>query len=134
MSDFVPQFKLGDLYRFSFLAVAAYGCFQIAKQGLNLTLGKPAPAVDIPKELRALHEDEHSASPRKHHKLSIDSEKLELKRFANQQTEDESFQVFKICITGGPCSGKTSGLVYLAEKLRYHGFMVYVVVMTIIPK
>lgn len=35
--------------------------------------------------------------------------------------------IFKICITGGPCSGKTSGLIYLAEKLRYHDFLVFVV-------
>lgn len=31
-------------------------------------------------------------------------------------------QMYKICITGGPCAGKTSGLVLVAEKLFQDGF------------
>jgi CYTH domain-containing protein/thymidylate kinase len=32
-----------------------------------------------------------------------------------------------IVLTGGPCSGKSSSLAYLAEKLSDHGFMVFVI-------
>lgn len=32
-----------------------------------------------------------------------------------------------IVLTGGPCSGKSSSLAYLSEKLSDHGFMVFVV-------
>lgn len=35
--------------------------------------------------------------------------------------------ITKVCLTGGPCAGKTSGLAYLSEKLRdddLHVFMV----------
>ena len=32
-----------------------------------------------------------------------------------------------IVLTGGPCSGKSSSLAYLTEKLSDHGFMVFVV-------
>jgi len=37
-------------------------------------------------------------------------------------------RIHKICITGGPCGGKTTGLAYLSEKLKeiYH-IPVYVV-------
>jgi len=35
--------------------------------------------------------------------------------------------VYKICITGGPCAGKTSGLALLSEKLRDEGFNVFTV-------
>jgi len=35
--------------------------------------------------------------------------------------------VFMIVLTGGPCSGKSSSLAYLTEKLSDHGFMVFVV-------
>lgn len=33
----------------------------------------------------------------------------------------------KIVLTGGPCSGKTSGMTYLTEKLSDYGFTVFVV-------
>lgn len=35
--------------------------------------------------------------------------------------------VFMIVLTGGPCSGKSSSLAYLTEKLSDQGFMVFVV-------
>src|SRR5208283_1974774 len=35
--------------------------------------------------------------------------------------------VSMIVLTGGPCSGKSSSLAYLTEKLSNHGFMVFVV-------
>lgn len=35
--------------------------------------------------------------------------------------------VSMIVLTGGPCSGKSSSLAYLTEKLTDHGFMVFVV-------
>ena len=35
--------------------------------------------------------------------------------------------VHLIVLTGGPCSGKSSSLAYLTEKLSDHGFMVFVV-------
>ncbi|MCX7966792.1 MAG: ATP-binding protein, partial [Syntrophorhabdaceae bacterium] len=35
--------------------------------------------------------------------------------------------VFMIVLTGGPCSGKSSSLAYLTEKLSDHGFMVFVI-------
>jgi len=35
--------------------------------------------------------------------------------------------VSMIVLTGGPCSGKSSSLAYLTEKLSDHGFMVFVV-------
>ncbi|KRX08694.1 P-loop containing nucleoside triphosphate hydrolase [Pseudocohnilembus persalinus] len=33
-------------------------------------------------------------------------------------------QIYKVCITGGPCGGKTSGLTYLQEKLQNLGYNV----------
>lgn len=33
--------------------------------------------------------------------------------------------IYKICITGGPCGGKTSALAYLTEKLSEKGFKVF---------
>ncbi len=35
--------------------------------------------------------------------------------------------VYMIVLTGGPCSGKSSSLAYLSEKLSDHGFMVFVI-------
>lgn len=35
--------------------------------------------------------------------------------------------VHMIVLTGGPCSGKSSSLAYLSEKLSDHGFMVFVI-------
>eukprot|EP01017_Pseudomicrothorax_dubius_P004048 TRINITY_DN1072_c0_g1_i1.p2 TRINITY_DN1072_c0_g1~~TRINITY_DN1072_c0_g1_i1.p2 ORF type:complete len:494 (+),score=140.30 TRINITY_DN1072_c0_g1_i1:36-1484(+) len=37
------------------------------------------------------------------------------------------FPIFKICITGGPCAGKTSALSFLNEKLSERGFKVFTV-------
>lgn len=36
-------------------------------------------------------------------------------------------RVHKICLTGGPCAGKTTGLAYISEKLREKGYNVFVV-------
>lgn len=36
-------------------------------------------------------------------------------------------RISEVVITGGPCSGKTSSLAYLSEKLRDYGFRVFVV-------
>ena len=41
--------------------------------------------------------------------------------------ENESRNITKICLTGGPCAGKTSGLAYLCEKLRDDNINVYMV-------
>lgn len=41
--------------------------------------------------------------------------------------EKDFTSITKVCLTGGPCAGKTSGLAYLSEKLRdddLHVFMV----------
>lgn len=35
--------------------------------------------------------------------------------------------VYMIVLTGGPCSGKSSSLAYLTEKLSDHGFMVFII-------
>ena len=54
---------------------------------------------------------------------------------------DSEFNIHKICITGGPCAGKTTGihiiheilikylkgLAYVAEKLREHDIAVFIV-------
>ncbi|EGR34341.1 hypothetical protein IMG5_015480 [Ichthyophthirius multifiliis] len=45
----------------------------------------------------------------------------------NDNQPNEPVKIYKICITGGPCSGKTSGVVLLAEKLRDEGFQVFTV-------
>lgn len=34
-------------------------------------------------------------------------------------------EIIKICFTGGPCAGKTSGLAILADKLREMGYKVF---------
>ena len=44
-----------------------------------------------------------------------------------QQAKQEEADVFKICITGGPCGGKTSGLVYIQEKMKELGYQVFIV-------
>lgn len=44
-----------------------------------------------------------------------------------KQPCEEEAELFKICVTGGPCGGKTSGLVYIQEKMKELGFLVYVV-------
>lgn len=42
--------------------------------------------------------------------------------------EQTKCKIIKICITGGPCAGKTSGLAFLSEKLRDEdGFHVFIV-------
>ena len=41
-------------------------------------------------------------------------------------TQDKK-QVYKICLTGGPCGGKTSSVDYLRKKFEAHGFKVFVV-------
>ena len=32
--------------------------------------------------------------------------------------DDTQVRLHKICITGGPCGGKTTGIAYLTEKLK----------------
>ena len=44
-----------------------------------------------------------------------------------QKCEQEGYKIHKICITGGPCAGKTTGLAYVAEKLREHDIAVFIV-------
>ena len=44
----------------------------------------------------------------------------------NSTTQDKK-QVHKICLTGGPCGGKTSSVNYLRQKFEAHGFKVFVV-------
>lgn len=39
----------------------------------------------------------------------------------------EGPKIFRFCITGGPCGGKTTGLSYLSEKLREEGYEVLIV-------
>lgn len=41
--------------------------------------------------------------------------------------ELEERNITKVCLTGGPCAGKTSGLAYLSEKLRDDGISVFMV-------
>ena len=36
-------------------------------------------------------------------------------------------KITKVCLTGGPCAGKTSGLAYLSEKLRDDNIRVFMV-------
>lgn len=45
----------------------------------------------------------------------------------NSLFKNNHSRVRKICITGGPCAGKTTGLNFLAEKLKERGFAVYIV-------
>lgn len=41
--------------------------------------------------------------------------------------EMEQRNITKVCLTGGPCAGKTSGLAYLSEKLRDDDINVFMV-------
>ncbi|EGR29071.1 hypothetical protein IMG5_163610 [Ichthyophthirius multifiliis] len=41
--------------------------------------------------------------------------------------EQSKHQIIKICLTGGPCAGKTSGLAFLSEKLKDDDFKVYLI-------
>lgn len=44
------------------------------------------------------------------------------------ETIGKKFNKFvKICVTGGPCAGKTTGIAYLAKKLRERGVNVFIV-------
>jgi len=43
------------------------------------------------------------------------------------KTNNKSNIIPRICLTGGPCAGKTSGLAYVSERLRERGFGVYLV-------
>ncbi|CAD8077649.1 unnamed protein product [Paramecium sonneborni] len=45
----------------------------------------------------------------------------------NSLIKNNKSRVRKICLTGGPCAGKTTGLNYLAEKLKERGFAVFLV-------
>ena len=38
--------------------------------------------------------------------------------------------IYRICLTGGPCAGKTSALTYLTDKLSKLGFRVFSVLET----
>lgn len=49
---------------------------------------------------------------------------LELQRHS-QQEEGRYFA--RICLTGGPCAGKTTGITHLTERLRERGYQVFVV-------
>lgn len=44
-----------------------------------------------------------------------------------QKSENDGYKIHKICITGGPCAGKTTGLAYVAEKLRERDIAVFLV-------
>lgn len=48
-------------------------------------------------------------------------------RKRKESTNYEEFQFYKICITGGPCAGKTTAIASVSEKLRELGFTVFVV-------
>ncbi|KAM3138809.1 hypothetical protein pb186bvf_009012 [Paramecium bursaria] len=48
-------------------------------------------------------------------------------KMLQQMKHEQTVGIFKVCLTGGPCGGKTSGLSYLTEKFRERGFDVYVV-------
>lgn len=41
------------------------------------------------------------------------------------ETEEKAQKIFKICLTGGPCAGKTSSLNHLKERFEPN-FIVYV--------
>lgn len=43
------------------------------------------------------------------------------------ENTNTNIQIPRICITGGPCAGKTTGLNCLATKLRERGYTVYLV-------
>lgn len=40
---------------------------------------------------------------------------------------EQHFPIYKICLTGGPCAGKTTALTTLKEKLTERGLKVFVV-------
>ena len=42
-------------------------------------------------------------------------------------TKPENIPVYKICLTGGPCAGKTTSLAFLTERLTERGFRVFTV-------
>lgn len=44
-----------------------------------------------------------------------------------QIVEEDKRKILKVCLTGGPCAGKTSGLAFLSEKLRDDDFHVFMV-------
>lgn len=41
--------------------------------------------------------------------------------------DKEKHNVFKICVTGGPCAGKTTALSTINSYLSSRGFKVYIV-------
>lgn len=41
--------------------------------------------------------------------------------------EEKKQVIYKICLTGGPCAGKTTALVSLKDRLNERGFKVFMV-------
>ncbi|CAK82406.1 unnamed protein product (macronuclear) [Paramecium tetraurelia] len=81
------------------------------------------------KQLHCFTEIEEQKKEQKQKHLKNDAEQgdsIEY-RLMNILMKDNRLRVRKICITGGPCAGKTTGLNYLAEKLKERGFSVYIV-------
>ena len=70
-------------------------------------------------------------TPQKPPKLPPQSSKFYLERPYPQHVDPPlplpSQMPFKICLTGGPCAGKTTSLAYLTEKLSEKGFKVLTV-------
>jgi thymidylate kinase len=46
---------------------------------------------------------------------------------ARRRVPDPVAPVYRVCLTGGPCSGKTSSVAEISDRLRSRGFGVYVV-------
>ncbi|EGR32192.1 hypothetical protein IMG5_092590 [Ichthyophthirius multifiliis] len=59
--------------------------------------------------------------------ISLTNIKIDNDESNIQIEQKEEHKIFKICITGGPCAGKTSCLVLVSEKLRDEGFNVFTV-------
>lgn len=45
----------------------------------------------------------------------------------DMKIEDSEIKIFRIVLTGGPCSGKTTSMSYISDRLRSLGFNVYIV-------
>ncbi|EAS07761.2 AAA domain protein (macronuclear) [Tetrahymena thermophila SB210] len=104
------------------------------KQLLKLVEQKAESQSAQPSELDAengLDQQILSAFAKSNNQKKESSQNLEnelaLEKQISKSVNESNKLVHKICITGGPCAGKTSGLVLLSEKLRDEGFNVFTV-------
>ena len=50
-----------------------------------------------------------------------------MNRYKADRTEEQKAPIYRICLTGGPCSGKTTVMTQIRNIMEEKGFLVYIV-------